>query len=264
MAPPQTSVVVLRRACAGKRPGRHSDPRRGPGAVARGRRHGDTGAPLGPCVVDASAGGGVSADHRRGRVSEGAPALRRRRRAELSMQRRARVPDRSRHRERRDALEPLAVAGWGDASRNVVHGTSRRHSPGAERSHGPPPQSVRRASRRCRRSRARVARHDRDMAGGAPRRRGRARRLGHVRGERAALARRGPRDTLSPGPRRVLENRRRSPLAYGTRRAHPGQVRAARRGRGQDERRRRDACRRDGSPDDPARDRSPSPSRWSA
>ena len=40
--PPQASLVVLRRARAGKRPGRHSDPRRGPGAVARG---GDAAAP---------------------------------------------------------------------------------------------------------------------------------------------------------------------------------------------------------------------------
>jgi len=39
------------------------------------------------------------------------------------MQRRARVPDRSRYRARHDAVEPLAVAGGGDASRGVAHGT---------------------------------------------------------------------------------------------------------------------------------------------
>src|SRR3989442_1458947 len=63
-----------------------------------------------------------------------------------------------------------------------------------------------------------------------------ARRPGNVRGDRAALSRRGPRDTLRLGPRRVPENRGRSPLAHRARRAHAGQVHAARRGRGQDER----------------------------
>src|SRR5207245_414883 len=72
------------------------------------------------------------------------------------------------------------------------------------------------------------------VAGGDPRRRGRARRPGNVRGDRAAPARRGPRDTLRPSPRRVPENRGRSPLAHRARRAHAGQVHAARRGRGQD------------------------------
>src|SRR2546428_342184 len=110
---------------------------------------------------------------------------------------------------------------------------SRRRPPGAERRHGPSPQSVPRAPNRCRRGRARPTRHGHGVAGGAPRRRGRARRRGQVRGDRAAPARRGPRDALRPGPRRVPDNRGRSPLAHRARRAHAGQVHAARRGRGQ-------------------------------
>jgi hypothetical protein len=71
---------------------------------------------------------------------------------------------------------------------------------------------------------------------------------------RAALARRRPRDTLSPGPRRVLENRRRSPLAYGTRPSAPWpSTRCSPRPRPRRTPKTR-RCRRDGSPDDPARD----------
>src|SRR5439155_22298 len=51
---------------------------------------------------------------------------------------------------------------------------------------------------------------------------------------RAAPARRGPRGSLRQGPRRVPEDRGRSRMAHRARRAHAGQVRAARRGRGQD------------------------------
>src|SRR5882762_8063130 len=101
-------------------------------------------------VVDARARGGVPADHRRGRVPAGARAVRRRRHAELSMQRRARVSDRSRDRERRDAVEPLAVAGWRRCLSQCRSRDSRGRAPRAERPHGPPPQSLPRAPHPCR------------------------------------------------------------------------------------------------------------------
>src|SRR5437016_3035610 len=149
------------------------------------------------------------------------------------MQRRARVPDRSRHGERRDALEPLAVAGRGRRLPQHRSRDSRRHPPGAERPHGPPPRSVPRAPHRCGRGGACAARDGHGVAGGAPWRRGRARGPGYVRGGRAAPARRGPRDSLRPGPRRVPESRGRARMAHRARRAHAGQVHAARRSRGQ-------------------------------
>src|SRR5205823_4320089 len=166
--PPQTSLVVLRRARAGERPGRHSHARRGPGAVARGRRRRGAGAPLGPRVVDARARGGVPADHRRGGVPTGARAVRRRRHAELSMQRRARVSGRSRHRERRDAVEPRAVAGWRRCLSQRRSRNSRGHPPGAERPHGPPPETLPRAPHRCRQCRARAARNGQGVAAELP------------------------------------------------------------------------------------------------
>ena len=129
----------------------------------------------------------------------------------------------------------LPLPGGGDASHSIAHGTRAdiRLEQSARTGHR---RRVFLEPRTDAAGVARAARHGHGVEGRASRRRGRARRPGNVRGDRAAPARRGPRDTLRPGPRRVPENRGRSPLAHRARRAHAGQVHAARRGRGQDER----------------------------
>ena len=190
--PAPAPLVVLRRARAGDRGGRHPDAPRRSDAVARRRRRGrgrrGSSAAVGARLVHARALGGVPPHHGRGDVPRRARPVHGRRCARLSLQCRDELSDRGGDGQGGGALGAVCAAGRrGHVSRR---GARYPGDGGARTGAGDrrPPAALRRAPGRDRAGAAGARRGRRRLADRAARRRDRARRAGIDRHRRSARA----------------------------------------------------------------------------